>query len=132
MNRAEIADKKLVYAAYEARKRAYAPYSNFTVGAAILTENEKTFRGANIENASFGLTICAERVAVASAVAAGEQKFTAIAIFADKLTTPCGACRQFLYEFSPNIKVILCGKDGKTKTTNLKKLLPKAFGKNNI
>ena len=132
MKETEVADKKLVYIAYEARKKAYAPYSNFTVGAAILTESGKIFRGANIENASYGLTICAERVAAVSAVAAGEKKFKVIAIFADKLTSPCGACRQTLYEFAPDMKVISCGKDGNAKITTLKKLLPRAFRKDNL
>lgn len=129
MKETEVTDKKLVYIAYEARKKAYAPYSKFAVGVALLTESGKIFKGANVENASLGLTICAERAAVVSAITAGEQKFKAIAIFAEKLVPPCGACMQVISEFAPNIRIIACGKDGNAKATTLKKLLPKAFKK---
>ena len=97
----------LVAAALEARRQAYAPYSKFAVGAALLTSTGRIFPGCNVENTSYGLTICAERTAACSAVAAGEREFTAIAVALSGGGTPCGACRQFLAEFNPALPVFL-------------------------
>ena len=122
---------QLVEKAIEAKERAYAPYSKFPVGAALLTEDNKLYQAANVENASYGLTICAERNAVAKAIFEGERKFKAIAVAGntDDFLPPCGACRQVLLE--------LCGKDldvhlvnGKNeiKTFKLAELIPFSFG----
>lgn len=122
--------KKLIAAAISARIRAYAPYSRYKVGAAILADNGKIYTGCNVENASYGLTVCAERVALFNAVADGARKFKSVAIVTgDKVpATPCGACRQVLHEFAPNIEIILANEKGAIRRTNLKKLLPKPFG----
>lgn len=101
------AEAELLRAALEVQQRAYAPYSNFHVGAAIRTASGKIFAGANVENASFGLTICAERVAATAAVAAGEREFTQVAVVSRGGVSPCGACRQFLAEFAPNVPIAM-------------------------
>lgn len=121
--------EELINAAKQASKFAYAPYSKFKVGSAILTKANKIYTGANIENASYGLTICAERVALFKAISEGEKKFKAIAIYTNtkRFTMPCGACRQVLSEFSPKIELILINGAGKIKKTNLAKLLPYPF-----
>lgn len=115
------------------RERAYAPYSGFTVGAGLVAENGEVFGGANVENASYGLAICAERAAVVSAVSAGQRSFRAIAIAGPTTTTtlPCGACRQFMNEFNPDLVVVYSTPDGIEETT-LDKLLPNAFGPKNL
>jgi cytidine deaminase len=123
-------DEQLVKVASLARERAYAPYSRYKVGAAIRTKRNKIHSGANIENASYGLTVCAERCAVFTAVAAGDPKdYDAIAIVTggDVLPSPCGACRQVLWEFSPDTRVILATTTGLWKATTLRELLPDAF-----
>ena len=97
---------ELVSASITARNRAYAPYSNFLVGAALLTTDGTIFTGCNVENASYGLAICAERTAICKAVSEGHLDFTAIAVAAVPLATPCGACRQFIFEFGTEIKII--------------------------
>lgn len=121
--------KSLIEAARKARLNAYAPYSKFKVGAALLAQSGKIYTGCNVENASYGLACCAERNAVFKAVSEGEKDFRAIAIASDSAepTAPCGACRQVLNEFAPNIKIIMAGLNG-TKISSLKKLLPFAFG----
>lgn len=108
---------------------AYAPYSDLRVGAALLTRNGRVFRGANVENASYGLTICAERVAACCAVTAGHRDFEmlAIACSSGEACRPCGACRQFLYEFSPELAIVTTGGDGRIQTRSLADLLPEAF-----
>jgi len=122
----------LLTAAAEARRKAHAPYSKYLVGAALLTEDGSVITGCNVENASYGLTICAERVAIGTAVAAGKTTFKAIAIVADDgpLPFPCGACRQVLAEFCPaEFPVYIAGAgytDGYESTT-LGELLPHAF-----
>ena len=123
-------DEQLVKVAALARQRAYAPYSGYKVGAAIRTKRNKLHSGANVENASYGLTVCAERCAVFAAVAAGDTKdYDAVAIVIDDqiLPSPCGACRQVLYEFAPDMRVILATTGGLRKATTLRELLPDAF-----
>lgn len=118
----------LVTAARSARENAYAPYSRFSVGAALRTKGGKIFRGCNVENISFGLTICAERNAVFAAVADGEREFEAVAIVADSKSpvTPCGACRQVLAEFGVDLQVCSANLEGETFTASLGELLPRA------
>jgi cytidine deaminase len=124
----------LVAAADEARERAYAPYSGFQVGAALLTDDGSKFTGANVENASYGLSMCAERTAVFHAVAQGVRRLQAVAVVAsnDEPTWPCGACRQVLYEFGPDLTVISEGKGGRREERRLGELLPEAFGANDL
>lgn len=113
-----------------ARQRAYAPYSGYKVGAAIRTKRNRVHAAANVENASYGLTVCAERCAVFAAVAAGETaEYDAIAVVADGdvLPWPCGACRQVLHEFAPAMRVVLATTGGLRKVTTLGELLPDAF-----
>jgi cytidine deaminase len=122
----------LLRLAEEASKNAYAPYSKFSVGAALLTDKGETFTGVNVENVSSGLTVCAERNAIACAVAAGARRFKAIAIFspsAKKPLYPCGACLQVLAEFASDLNIHLKGPAGRPLRTTLKKLLPHAFGR---
>lgn len=123
-------DEQLIKVASLARARAYAPYSGYKVGAAIRTKRNRIHSGANVENASYGLTICAERCAVFAAVAAGEVKdYDAVAVVIDDevLPSPCGACRQVLYEFAPDMRVILATTGGLRKTATLRELLPDGF-----
>ena len=122
--------KELVEAAKEVRQHAYAPYSRFNVGAAVLGMNGEIYVGCNVENGSFGLTLCAERVAVANAVAHGCRDFRALAIVAetnDGPVTPCGACRQVLAEFNPSLAVICASETGRAKVLRLDDLLPHHF-----
>ena len=127
-------DEELIRVASLARQRAHAPYSKYKVGAAIRTKRNKVHSGANVENASYGLTVCAERTAAFAAVNAGDTAFDAIAIVIDddKLPTPCGACRQVLAEFSPDMRVILATTSGKRKVTTLRELLPDPFLPGNL
>ena len=122
-------DEDLIKVAALARQRAHAPYSKYKVGAAIRTKRNKVHAGANIENASYGLTVCAERTAVFAAVNAGDKVFDAIAIVidGDRLPSPCGACRQVLAKFSPDMRVILATSGGLRKATSLTELLPEPF-----
>ncbi len=127
-------DEELLQRAKEARDLAYAPYSSFAVGAAVLASSGKIYTGCNIENASYGMTICAERVAIFSAIAAGERKFLALAVVCDaeEFCRPCGACRQVMEEFS--VPRILMGrvKDEEMDVKCLEELLPLTFGKESI
>ena len=117
--------ERLVETADLAKINAYAPYSQYPVGAALLTEDYTFFAGCNVENSSYGLTICAERNAIFKAVSAGQRKFKAIAIVSkDDFLPPCGACRQVLSEFSPEIEIILSAPKGGIKVISLKKLFP--------
>ena len=120
---------KLMEAALAARANAHAPFSNFKVGAAIEDETGRIFTGCNVENATYGLTICAERVAVFKAISEGARKFTRIAVAADTgvLTPPCGACRQILWEFCGDAELTLVNLQGKTETFRLKELFPRPF-----
>jgi cytidine deaminase len=118
----------LIELARQARKQAYAPYSRFAVGAALLGKNGHVFTGCNVENLSFGLSICAERNAVFAAAAQGFREFQAIAIVADadEAISPCGACRQVLAEFSPGMEIITANLNGKIFRSTLAELLPRA------
>lgn len=120
---------RLIDAAVRVRKSAYAIYSEFEVGAAVLTESGDVFAGANVENASYGLTICAERAAVCAAIAAGHKKIVAVAVATAGGHSPCGACRQVLSEFGGAMEVLLVDADDPTKvrTTSLDILLPEQF-----
>ena len=109
------------------RANAYAPYSGYSVGAALLTSSGTVYSGCNVENAAIGLTICAERSAVVKAVSAGERDFDAIAVVTADGGTPCGACRQFLSEFGAHISVILADEHGHYTVTTVGDLLPDAF-----
>lgn len=126
---AQIDWKALAKRAWVARKNAYAPYSKFAVGAALLGESGHIFTGCNVENVSFGLTICAERVAMSTAVQAGCRKFAGIAVVAEteEPVMPCGACRQFLAEFEPSLLVYCMGTEGVHTTCSLSTLLPAPF-----
>ena len=125
-----MTDRELFDLALKAMDNAYVPYSNFRVGAALLSEDGRVFTGCNVENASYGGTICAERTAIVKAVSEGARKFTAIAVAGEEVDAwPCGICRQVLSEFSRDMRVI-CGarKTGRFTTVPLKELLPYAFG----
>lgn len=121
--------KELVESALAAREQAYAPYSNFLVGASLLCKNGEIYSGCNVENASYGLCFCAERTAIVKAVSEGHQNFVAVAVATDGGGTPCGACRQFIAEFcDDNTLVIVCDVQTKEQTEfTLGELLPKAF-----
>ncbi|MDD5258779.1 MAG: cytidine deaminase [bacterium] len=121
--------QELVQAAKAAADKAYAPYSKFKVGAALLTSTGKIFSGGNVENASYGLSLCAEQVAVVKAVSSGEIKFKIMVIFTntEDLTSPCGACRQVMAEFNPRMEVILVNKKGGMKALNMNTLLTEPF-----
>lgn len=125
----EKCENELLKAATEARHEAYAPYSGFRVGAAVLCDDGRVFNGANVENAVYGLSLCAERVAVAKAVSEGCRRFEALVVIADgpAPVPPCGACRQFLAEFGPETLVIMANTKGETKRARIKELLPDAF-----
>ena len=126
--------KKLISEAEKARERAYTPYSKFQVGAAVLCADGKIFTGCNIENASFGLAVCAERVAIFKAISEGSTKFEAIAVIGDtdKPCSPCGACRQVISEFGEDIVLVMSNLKGDTKIMKINELLPDAFGKNDL
>lgn len=118
---------ELVDLAREARDKAYAPYSGFAVGAALLAKSGRIYSGCNVENASYGLSICAERVAIFKAVCAGEQQFEALAVASETLATPCGACRQVLAEFGLDIQVIVAGLEEEREVYTVGDLLPVSF-----
>lgn len=119
----------LIEKAKDAREKAVAPFSGFKVGSALETVEGEVYTGCNIENASYGLTMCAERVAIFKAVSEGRRTFTKIAVVADTetLTPPCGACRQIIWEFCGDVEVLMANTDGKTETFRMSELLPKAF-----
>jgi cytidine deaminase len=120
----------LIDAALEGRARAYAPYSRFAVGAAVLTASGKLFQGCNIENAAYSVGVCAERVALFSAYAAGERDLVALAVVTstNDVASPCGACRQVIFELAPNSAIILLNLQGDRRLTNAQELLPHGFG----
>jgi cytidine deaminase len=121
--------QQLVETAKGARLRSIAPFSNFLVGAAVKTAEGKVYTGGNVESASYGLTVCAERVAIWKALTEGERQFTELAIVADTdpLTPPCGTCRQIISEFAKNATIILGNLHGETQIVSIRDLLPRAF-----
>lgn len=120
---------ELIRTALEARERAHAPYSGFRVGAALEEKSGRMFSGCNIENATYGLSLCAERVAIFKAVSEGARQFVQIVVVADteRLTPPCGACRQIIWEFCGNVQVVLANLQGATKLLAMAELLPEPF-----
>lgn len=122
-------NKQLIEAATRVRENAYAPFSKFQVGAALETDDGQIIVGSNVESASYGLTVCAERVAVWNAISQGKRKIKRIAVVADTedLTPPCGVCRQIIWEFGGDIPVIFANLHGKSETVQMKDLLPRAF-----
>jgi len=119
----------LLAAALAARENAFAPFSKFKVGAALEDEGGRIHTGCNVENATYGLTVCAERVAVFKAISEGARQFRRVAVAADTdaLTPPCGACRQILWEFCGDVEIVLVNPRGKIETYRLKELFPKPF-----
>jgi cytidine deaminase len=124
-------EQGLIQAATKARERAHAPYSKFKVGAALMTKDGKVYTGCNLENASYGASVCAERNAVASAVAAGDKDFTLLAIITQTTppAAPSGLCRQVLVEFCDDLPIILCNPQGEIVRTTLRELQPLPFQK---
>jgi cytidine deaminase len=124
-----MTDKELIKIATEARKKAYAPYSKFKVGAALLCSDGRVFTGCNVENATYGATCCAERTAIFKAVSEGAREFLKIAVVtgSSHIDSPCGICRQVLFEFTPDLRVIMANTKGKSAGYTIKKLLPAAF-----
>ncbi len=125
----EVTDKELIEAARNVRENAYAPFSEFKVGSAIETDDGEIVAGCNVESASYGLTVCAERVAIWKAISQGKTKIKRIAVVADTedLTPPCGVCRQIIWEFGGDIPVVFANLDGKIETVQMRDLLPRAF-----
>ncbi len=121
--------RTLISAAKEAAKKAYAPYSGLAIGAAVLAANGDIFTGCNVENASYGLTVCAERVAIFRAISEGVRVFTALGIFPNGSSSamPCGACRQVISEFAPQCLIVLSEEPGKSRIIPMSKLLPEPF-----
>ncbi|MBN1810427.1 MAG: cytidine deaminase [Anaerolineae bacterium] len=119
--------KKLVAKAIEARENAYAPYSNYKVGAALLGRSGRIYTGGNVENAVYPLVTCAERTAVVKAVSEGEREFVALAVATENAGSPCGACRQVLREFGEDIVVLITDVEGNYRETKVAELLPDSF-----
>ena len=121
--------EEVITAALAARERSVAPFSNFLVGAAVRTETGKIFTGCNIESASYGLTVCAERVAIWKALSEGERNFTNLAVAADTqtLTPPCGTCRQIIWEFAKHADIVMVNLRGDREAVHIENLLPRAF-----
>ncbi len=124
----------LIDTAKQARENAHVPYSNFRVGAALRSASGRIFSGCNVENASYGLTMCAERVAIFKAMSEGERGFSALAVVtdADTLTPPCGACRQLIWEFCGDIPVTIANLKGQTDVMQMKDLFPRPFDDSNL
>lgn len=127
-------NETLISAAKQARENAHAPYSNFRVGAALRASSGRIFGGCNVENATYGLTVCAERVAIFKAISEGERGFDAISVVTDTdtLTPACGACRQLIWEFCGDVPVILANLKGKTEVIPMRDLFPKPFDSSNL
>jgi len=125
-----MTDKELINEAKKARDMAYAPYSHFSVGAAILADNGRVFCGCNVESASYGACVCAERAAACAAVLGNAKRFVKIAVISngDDFCMPCGICRQMLLEFGEDMEVICAKKNGDAKTYKLSELIPNGFG----
>ena len=124
----------LIAAARRARENAHAPYSNFRVGAALRAKSGRIFGGCNIENATYGLTVCAERVAIFKAMSEGERGFDAITVVTDTsvLTPPCGACRQLIWEFCGDVPVVMANLQGKVEVRQMRDLFPSPFDSSNL
>lgn len=124
----------LIIAARKARENAHAPFSNFKVGAGLRTNSGKIYGGCNVENATYGLTVCAERIAIFKAISEGERKFDAIAVVTDTdaLTPPCGACRQLIWEFCGDVPVVMTNLKGKVEVVAMHDLFPKPFDSSNL
>jgi cytidine deaminase len=124
----------LIKAATQSRENAHARFSNFKVGAALRTAQGKIYGGCNVENATYGLTVCAERVAIFKAISEGERRFDAIAVVTDTdtLTPPCGACRQLIWEFCGDVPVVLANLKGKSEIFQMRDLFPKPFDASNL
>jgi cytidine deaminase len=133
-NRLRAEYRELIEKAQQAKKRAFAPYSQFHVGAALLSANGKIYTGCNVEISTYALTICAERTAVFKAISEGDRRFKAIAVVSDDpgFTPPCGACRQVLMDLAGNIDFLMINGKGQVETLKMKALLPHAFGKKNL
>lgn len=128
-------EQQLAQRAIKNREKAYVPYSHYAVGAGLRDENGSLYDGCNVEGASYGVTICAERTALVKAVSEGARKFTHIAVAGsgeDDPAWPCGICRQLLYEFAPDLTVIVALPDGRTQIKQLHQLLPHAFGPSSL
>jgi cytidine deaminase len=127
-------DELLITAAKHARENAHAPYSNFRVGAALRSSSGRIFSGCNVENATYGLTVCAERVAIFKAISEGERGFSAMAVVTDTetLTPPCGACRQLIWEFCGDVPVTMANLGEKRETLQMRELFPKPFDSSNL
>ena len=127
-----MTDEKLLQTAVEMMERAYVPYSHYRVGAALLAQDGTVYTGCNVENAAYGNTLCAERTALCKAISEGARRFTAIAIAASgSAPFPCGACRQSLYEFAPDLRVLVTW-DGNVREAMLSDLLPEGFGPSSL
>ena len=122
-----MTDDKLIASAAAARERAYAPYSNFKVGAALRGKSGRVYAGCNVENAAYGLSMCAERTAIFKAVSEGEREFEAIAVVTENGVSPCGSCRQVMMEFAPDMAVIIADTQGRVRATTVRDLLPDGF-----
>ncbi len=123
-----IDEKALLKAAFDARERAYAPYSRYHVGAALLTEDGEVFQGCNVENAAYSVSLCAERVAIFKAVSEGHHRLRAIAVVTENGGAPCGSCRQVMREFAPDLIILIADEQGEVRRTTLADLLPDSFG----
>ena len=126
--------QELVVAARKARENAHAPFSKFKVGAGLRASSGKVYGGCNVENATYGLTVCAERIAIFKALSEGERKFDAIAVVTDTddLTPPCGACRQLIWEFCGDVPVVMTNLQGKEQVIAMRELFPKPFDSSNF
>jgi len=127
-------NETLISAATQARENAHAPYSNFRVGAALRATSGRIFGGCNVENATYGLTVCAERIAIFKAISEGERGFDAISVVTDTdaLTPPCGACRQLIWEFCGDIPVIMANLKGRVEIMQMQNLFPRPFDSSHL
>lgn len=123
---------ELIASAKAAREQAYAPYSNFKVGAALLGKSGRVYTGCNVENAAYGPSMCAERTAIFKAVSEGEREFEAIAVVTENGVSPCGTCRQVMIEFAPDMTVFISNAQGNTRITTVRDLLPDGFTPNHL